>query len=193
MDRRTYLSRSGIMIAGVFFPASIIAFLDSCSQRNKPMSQLQLLSGEQASLLSSLTDMFIPPTDTPGASDVGVEARIDAVLYHNYEAEDQNYFKQGLDMIRMYCTEKYSKSFEELQFTEKNAVMQYLIQDAIKYKSDFRKHIYPMLKGLTIIAYFTSESVARSLLVFDPIPGDFKGDISYAEVGGIWSISIVDS
>lgn len=193
MDRRTYLSRSGIMIAGVFFPASIIAFLESCSGGNKPITDLQLLTGQQASLLSSLADMFIPRTDTPGASDVGVEARIDAVLYHNYEEEDQKHFKQGLEMIRLYCSEKYKKSFRELQFIEKNAVIQYLVQDAIKYKNDYRKHIYPMLKGLTIIAYFTSESIARSLLVFDPIPGKFHGDIPYEEVGGVWTISIVDS
>jgi hypothetical protein len=50
-----------------------------------------------------------------------------------------------------------------------------------------------MIKGLTIIFFFTSEKIVKKLLVHDPVPGVFVGDISYHEVGAIWSIDLLDS
>jgi hypothetical protein len=193
MDRRTYISRSGVVIAGIFFSGSLVTFLDSCNVEKTGLSELKLLTKEGARLLASLSDMIIPHTDSPGASDVGVVRRIDEALYCNFEPEDQKSFTEGLIMISEYTKEKYSREFHDLDLAEKDEVMQYLIADAIKNKFDYKKHIYPLIKGLTIIAYFTSETIAKKLLVHDPIPGVFEGDIPYHEVGGIWSINIMDS
>jgi hypothetical protein len=182
-----------VVIAGIFFSGSLVSFLDSCNVEKTGLSELKLLTKEGARLLASLSDMIIPHTDTPGASDVGVVRRIDEALFCNFEPEDQKSFTEGLKMISDYTKVKYSREFHDLDLAEKDEVMQYLIADAIKNNFDYKKHIYPLIKGLTIIAFFTSEIIARDLLIYEPVPGVFQGDIPYEEVNGIWSINILDS
>ena len=193
MNRRTYLSHSGMVIGGIFFSGSIITFLESCRVNENTNLKFKLLSEKEAKLLAALCDMIIPPTDIPGASDVGVEKRIDEALYCNFEKEDQDSFVEGLKMIETYTKENYHRAFYNLDPAEKDAVMQFLIQDYIRQKNNYRKHVYPLIKGLTIIAYFTSETIARTILKYDPIPGVFQGDIPYDEVNANWAINILDS
>jgi hypothetical protein len=190
MDRRTYLSRSGIIIGGLFFSGSIISLFESCTTKADLKHDYLVFSRADALLVSELAEVIIPRTDTPGAKDIGVEKKIDAAFYYNYEKEDKLSFFTGLDKVKSYCFKNYNKNFELLSISEKEKVMKYLKDDALVNKDNFYKQIYPLLKGLTVIAYFTSKEIAKNVLLFDPIPGSFDGDLSYEEIGGMWSINI---
>jgi hypothetical protein len=44
-----------------------------------------------------------------------------------------------------------------------------------------------MIKDLTVIGYFSSESGATQELRYNPVPGRFNGDVPFSEVGRRWS------
>jgi hypothetical protein len=45
-----------------------------------------------------------------------------------------------------------------------------------------------MLKELTTLGYFTSQPGATQALKYAAVPGPYKGDIPFSEVGKAWAI-----
>jgi hypothetical protein len=39
-----------------------------------------------------------------------------------------------------------------------------------------------------LVAYFTSEKIGKEVLKYDPIPGEFNGQVPLSEIGGMWSL-----
>ena len=52
---------------------------------------------------------------------------------------------------------------------------------------DARAPFFVMIKDLTVIGYFSSESGATQELRYNPVPGRFNGDVPFSEVGRRWS------
>jgi gluconate 2-dehydrogenase gamma chain len=44
------------------------------------------------------------------------------------------------------------------------------------------------MKELTTLGFFTSEAGASRFLKYAPIPGPYRGDIPYSEVGAAWAL-----
>ena len=44
------------------------------------------------------------------------------------------------------------------------------------------------LKNLVVTGYFTSEVGAKQALIFDPVPGPYKGCIDFSEVKGVYAL-----
>jgi gluconate 2-dehydrogenase gamma chain len=72
--------------------------------------------------LSRLTDVIIPPTDTPGASAAGVPEYIDRVVTLN--AEHQPLIRAGLLWLEQQATGRYSREFLLLDEAEHIAILQ---------------------------------------------------------------------
>jgi hypothetical protein len=188
MERRGYLKTQGILIGGIFFSGSIIAFLSSCKKELQSNWKSNLLTEEQLAITAELAELIIPRTDTPGAKDVEVHKRIDEVLYHSHESEEQRMFIDGLQRVNDISHSILNKKFMKGSSVEREQVLQALVVDSQNNKNEFFKHIYPFIKGLTLVAYFTSEKIGKEVLMYDPIPGEFKGKVPLSEIGGIWSL-----
>jgi gluconate 2-dehydrogenase gamma chain len=76
---------------------------------------------EYARLLR-LTDVIIPPTDTPGASAAGVPEYIDRVVTLN--AEHQPLIRAGLAWLEQQSKDRFSREFLSLGATEHIAILQ---------------------------------------------------------------------
>ena len=72
--------------------------------------------------LSRLTDVIIPPTDTPGAAAAGVPEYIDRVVTLN--AEHQPLIRAGLLWLEQQATGRYSRGFLLLDEAEHIAILQ---------------------------------------------------------------------
>ena len=44
------------------------------------------------------------------------------------------------------------------------------------------------MSGLTKQGFFTSKEIGTKVLIYDPIPGEYKGCIPLADVGGTWTL-----
>ena len=55
---------------------SIISLLQSCKSESRLDWQPLFFEEEEARFISALVDTILPPTDTPGALDVGVDRQV---------------------------------------------------------------------------------------------------------------------
>jgi gluconate 2-dehydrogenase gamma chain len=108
-------------------------------------------------LLARLTDLIIPRTDTPGASDSGVPLRIDRLTAQN--SAYQSAFRQGFDYLNLQA-KPGGKSFVELTNAEQVSILNGMSLSADSPQGQFFK----LVKNLTIEGYYaTQEGLVQEL------------------------------
>ena len=113
--------------------------------------------------ISKLTDLIIPRTDTPGATDSGVPHWIDFHVGSNPELQEK--FKQGLAYLDEQAHMVNGSPFKALTEQQQSAILQALSADPDTAKSGF----FSTIKDLTVDGYYSSEQgLAQEL--------DFKGN-----------------
>jgi hypothetical protein len=125
----------------------------------KPDRNPTFFHGRDYETLARLTDLIIPRTDTPGASDVGVPWRIDQAVAHKPDL--QPLYQQGLAELNSAARKKEKPDFLALNEDDQVAALTAVAQS----QDDFFKS----LKSLTIEWYYNSqEGLVHEL--------GFKGD-----------------
>ena len=103
----------------------------------------------QLLVISRLTDLIIPPTDTPGAAAAGVPVYIDLVV--NGDPALQATFRDGLPNLDALSASKFNGTF--LQLTEPQQVkILTMLSQATGQDGGF----FHSLKNLTADGYYTS-------------------------------------
>jgi Gluconate 2-dehydrogenase subunit 3 len=116
----------------------------------------------QLLLVSRLTDIIIPPTDTPGASAAGVPQYIDLVV--NEDPKLQLTFRDGLAQLDKASQSKFGATgFLHLTEAQQVEILTSLMEDAGQKKAAGPKHIAEdeapfaiAIKNLTADGYYTS-------------------------------------
>ena len=75
----------------------------------------------------------------------------------------------------------HGRGFAQLTAVQQDAL---LVATAEAAKGKVRTFFH-QIKELTVVGYFTSERVGRTVLHYDPVPGRFDGCIPLAEVGNV--------
>jgi gluconate 2-dehydrogenase gamma chain len=132
-------------------------------------ADLEALSPPEAELVTAISDLIIPRTDTPGASDVGVTGFVDHLLAHWYADDERVGFLGGLhDLERRAGT-----GFTNLSVDRQTALLTAL--DGVTGERGSAESAFATLKSLTVYGYFTSERVMQDLLRDPVMPGRFDG------------------
>jgi gluconate 2-dehydrogenase gamma chain len=84
--------------------------------------------------LARLTDVIIPPTDTPGAAAAGVPEYIDRVVMLN--AEHQPGIRAGLAWLERQAKTRFSREFLSLSEAEHGAILQPLSDEIDRQQRD---------------------------------------------------------
>jgi hypothetical protein len=142
---------------------------------------LSVLSPEQNELVTTIAEMIIPETDTPGATSVHVNEFLDLLLAEWSSDEDRTRFLAGLDAIDHESRANYGKRFVEL--TEPDRVVTLRALDAMRDAQSGAGRAFGELKRLTVYAYFTSETVQKNVLKTVMWPGRYDGCVSVALQG----------
>ena len=87
--------------------------------------------------LSRLTDVIIPPTDTPGAAAAGVPEYIDRVVSLN--AEHQPLIRAGLAWLDRQAQTRFSREFLSLGEAEHVAILQPLSDEIDRQQRDAQR------------------------------------------------------
>ncbi len=204
MDRRKALKNIGTGIGTFTVSPSIISLFNSCQQDT--IQDIVTFSNEQYDFITKLMDIIIPKTDTPGAIELKLNKFIDIYINEVWPSEIKMVFLLGLDK----CLITHSKSgIEELkllldktfkidkEISDKydDLISDYQEQIELGYKASIDKDIleYLFLKKLrdmTIMSFKINEYVAKNLLAYSPIPGDYKGCVDLQETTGgkLWSL-----
>lgn len=130
---------------------------------------LKTLNAQQDATVTTIAELIIPQTDTPGAKAVKVNQFIDLILSEWYDAPDTARFLAGLADVDARCQNLYGKRFTECAESQQTEILSALDEEAlvllrttvadttesaaIKPTGNF----FQMMKKLTLIGYYTSE------------------------------------
>lgn len=146
------------------------------------------LSPHQFTTVKTMAEMILPRTDTPGAADVGATEFVDLILTEWYDDGERGVFLKGLVGVDKRSRALFGKDFADCAESQQSELLielgeQMLEQSeargegrqARRSRQATHRDFYPMLRHLTLTAYYTSEAGATQELHFEMIPGKFDG------------------
>jgi len=174
ISRREAIRRAALL-AGIVLSPEWLPLADTAM----PLAQARHLTAAQFAIAGAIADRIIPRTDTPGAADVGVPALID-LLYGEFmnEAERQLLTK-GLADVEAAATSAHGAPFAALT-SERQDV---LLRGIAKAEEGQPQSFFALIRSATVLGYFTSEQVGRTVLHYDPVPGRYDACVPIDEVG----------
>jgi len=144
---------------------------------------LRTLNPQQAKLVKTIVDMILPRTDTPGAVDAGALDFIDLMLTEWYDVDAGKRFSDGLAKVEEESQSLFGKSFIGCSPIQQSQMLIALGEKMtaesgpvhhVRQHGDWaarsQEAFYPMLRRLTLTAYYTSEPGATEELKFEIIP-----------------------
>jgi hypothetical protein len=151
---------------------------------------LKTLNPHQDATVTTIAEIIIPQTNTPGAKAVRVNEFIDLILTEWYEDEEKAIFLTGLTDVDARSRELYGKDFVEC--AEKSQVeMLQVLDDEVAVTREFnrrrRRNVPPerkfffMIKQLTLIGYYTSQAGFEQELHGEIIPPRHAGCVPMDE------------
>lgn len=177
------------MATGAAVSSSLLAsILSGCVTKNVNGYQPKFFSSDEFELVNILVDTILPKTDSPSASEVGVDQTIDSIVTAVYKQEDRDAYAQHFSTLVTYLNKAGKNDFEKLSSTEKLSILQELDHSKENELKDVRQ-AYLDFKQQTIAFYLSSEEIGEKFLNYLPVPGEYIACISTEDVGGkAWSI-----
>lgn len=143
------------------------------------------LSAAQLTFLTAVVDTIIPTTDTPGAVDAGVPATL-AALYADWgNAEFRRYWSGGLDALAKTLVALGGQDFARMNANQREALLGKYDADVFEGKVD--DPFYKDMKATTATAYYMSEPGATEELIYEAVPGEWKGCVPFSDIGRTWA------
>ena len=132
-------------------------------------------------ILDVVAETIIPRTDTPGARDVGVPARFDAMMSDWASQETRNSFRKALDEIDMSARTSYARGIAALTDKQKLTIVEAYDNER---KSD---RTYMRLKYLIFSLYYMSEPGATQELRYEHVPGVWEPNTKITPETRAWA------
>jgi hypothetical protein len=179
ISRREAIRRAALMLGVALTPSLFSTALQAQSGLTTTVPGLRYLSESQRAMVAIIAERILPKTDTPGAVDAGVPDFIN-IIYGKYLNEDDKImFSSGLDEVATQALKLYNKNIAQLSSEEQD----HLLRDIARASQALPKSFFLQIKELTVVGYFTSELVGKTVLKYDPIPGRYDPCIPLSAVG----------
>jgi hypothetical protein len=181
MRRRDFLAALAALAGGALTPPLIAAVEAGVRGIAIPRGSAgKALSARQAAFVDVVSDLIIPRTATPGASDAGVVGFLDHLLWGYESAQGRTTFLGRLDEL----TEKARKQIgvdlvsapraAQLAFIQQEDADAYATPDTAAEAPKAGKSLYRELKRSIVVGYYTSEPGATRELEYLPVPGGYQ-------------------
>jgi hypothetical protein len=173
------LDRRALLLGAVFLVGGAAALTRFSRAPSASAEAGPVFSPDQFSLLEQVTDVIIPPSDTPGAMAAGVPEFIRQILGDWASPETHAQFLAVLDSIEKQAWSRYGAPFLALPAERRLEVMRSVDAEAIA-RDDAT---YKKFKWLVLAGYYQSEVGATQELRYELVPGAWRADLPIAEVG----------
>jgi gluconate 2-dehydrogenase gamma chain len=199
MNRREVIQRASMILGYAITGPALTGILNGCKAAPEQTFVPQFFTNEQASLITALTEIIIPRTDTPGAIDAGVPMFIDRMLKEVYPKESQETFLKNLEAFDAGARKAHGNAFLGCSNNEQIAYFKKEHDAALQNRASARssgwwnagvndsKPFILELKELTLLGFFTSEPGATQVLQYKQVPGPYKGCVPLKDVGKAWA------
>lgn len=178
ITRREALKRAALFLGIALSPSILSGVLHAATT---PGAKGAFLTPQHLDLVTAIAERILPRTDTPGATDVGVPAFVDLMLGKYSTEHERQIFTAGLDQVNAASLAAHAQSFVKISAAQQDAILMEIAVASQKKEKTF----FHQMKELTVVGYFTSETVGRTVLHYDPVPGRFQGCVPISEVGNV--------
>lgn len=180
------ISRRRLLVSGSSFAVAFAAGLSLRSGANTaPEPVTPPIVGWNAgleSLTRALMNAIIPEDETPGALAVGGPAFLAVVLRDLFAPAERDAFLGGLKALDVTLREQGGAPFASLpaerqtdELTRFDAEIYASLANGLR--PAVAQSSYLQLKEITLVAFFTSQRVATTMLDFSPVPGHYVPDL----------------
>jgi Gluconate 2-dehydrogenase subunit 3 len=177
MNRRQVVGYLGAALALPFLPRNTEAAIALGERLHERLAlrevEFRTLDAAQQALVTSIAELIIPETDTPGARSVRVPQFIDLVLTEWMSDEERSAFLTGLGEID-------ARGFARMAPREQSAYLASL--DDARHQPTGAGHTFGRIKALTVYGYFTSQPVQQSILGTRMFFDGYHGDVPFTPI-----------
>lgn len=186
LSRREAIARIAVLMGGAVIGSEIMLH----GQTTPATAGNLTFTSAEIALLDEIGETIIPTTNTPGAKAVQIGAFMVSMVNECYEEPNRAAFKAGLPKVHAAATAKFGHDFLAASPIERTAVLNELDAEQRRYTltktKDDPAHYFRMMKQLTLLGYFTSETGATQALRFTEVPGRYDGNAPYRKGDRAW-------
>lgn len=195
MNRREALKHVAALMGGALSASTVAGVLAGCRVSTNSKEWLpKLVTLAQNDLLTTISELIIPETDTPGAKAARVNEFIDLMLADWYTEEEKHHFLSGLADVDTRAQNTYSKKFTSCTAEEQTTILQALEQESLKFdRQDSQPRdekllppFFRQMKELALTGYYTSEIGMTQELKYVPATNAYRGCVPFEEIGRAW-------
>jgi hypothetical protein len=126
---------------------------------------LRALDAHQNATVTTISELIIPQTDTPGAKAARVNEFIDAILSDWFDDAERVSFLAGLADIDAHSQKLFAKDFVSASAEEQTQLLTELDEEVVRVRDSGRRHkgdptkeeFFASMKHLTLVGYYTSQ------------------------------------
>ena len=199
MNRRDVIRSISYLAGGAVVAPSVLTLIQGCAPNEPDLGWTpEYFTEDEARFVTSYVDTLLPRTDTPGGLDVGVDRFIDKVMAATtVKSDEPSPIQEGIRQFDTDAETRFGKVFHALEadqrgelFSEAEKSPRY--QPAVWGTAVGEQPpigFYRSFKSMVLWGYLSSEKVGTEVLNYDPVPGEYDGDIALSSVGGkAWSL-----
>ena len=152
---------------------------------------LRTLNPHQNATVTTISEIIIPQTDTPGAKAARVNEFIDLILTEWYDDEEKSIFLTGLTEVDTRARDLFGKDFVDCGEKLQVEILRALDDEVAAARAEVRRgssrrrpperNFFFMIKQLTLIGYYTSQIGFEQELHGEIIPARHAGCVPLEE------------
>ena len=178
MNRREAVQYISVLFGGALVGGN--AFLSGC---NTNTGTSQKFTEDDIAYLGEIADTILPETKTPGAKAAMVGPFMTTMVNDCYEEKNQKVFREGMTKLNDFSRKNYGEPFMKISAQQRHDLLVQLDKEQKEYmqnkKEDEPSHYFRMMKELTLLGYFTSETGCKEAMRYVESPGKYEGSIPY--------------
>ena len=179
MQRREVVRFLGAALALPFLPRGADAAIELGESIHRRLGDVpfRTLNRQQQALVTTIAEMIIPETDTPGATGVKVPEFIDLILTEWASDDEKAAFLAGLADIDAHSAALGSPRFVDMPPAGRLELFTTL--DVKRADKTGAGHAVVRLKALTVYGYFTSKFVQQEILKTQMFFNGYDGNVPF--------------
>lgn len=178
-DRRRFIQGALLAIGVAGAPLPVFEALAKA-----PRTSARFFAAPQFAVLDALAETIMPRTDTPGARDTAVPARLDALMKSWASPQTRLDFARVLGEVDAAARAIDPKGLAALPAAKQLEVV------AAYDAANMRNPAYGKFKGLIFALYYLSEAGATRELRYEHVPGAWEPSIPVTPDTRGWAIDV---
>jgi hypothetical protein len=150
---------------------------------------LKTLNPHQNATVTTIAELILPQTHTPGAKAARVNEFIDLIVAEWYDDEEKETFVTGLANVDSRARSLYGKNFVNCEQKQQVSILQAMDDEVAERAANPRrrrnhppeKNFFFMIKQLTLVGYYTSQIGFEQELHAEIIPSRHAGCVPVEE------------